>query len=215
MKNFLLILFLFLSPSFVFAQSFEGKLTYLWSSSSKVDTHYVYIRGDSIRIDLGKWLNASTSLYFVAKNQLYIYSKRDKAYLSYPIMKQDMRKEVLAYELKHNNDSITLYYKEKLINTDMNIETTTTAFLKLHPQLQVPFLEGTYVESYVLNGSGHLPLEVNIDLYFNVVNEKRNNQSRLIAVDHTKPKIELFDIKNKQWFKHFQVIELIIQITGY
>jgi hypothetical protein len=198
MKNFLLIIFLFLSPSFVFAQSFEGKLTYLWSSSSKVDTHYVYIRGDSIRIDLGKWMNASTSLYFIAKNQQYTYSKRDKAYLSYPIINQDMPEEVLAYELKHTNDSITLFYKAKLLNTDLNIESTTTAFFKLHPQLQVPFLKGTYVEPYVLNGSGYLPLEVEIDLYFNDAGEKRNNQRLLIAVDRTKPKIELFEMKNKQ-----------------
>lgn len=196
MKFFLLVFGFSLNISMLSGQSFEGKLTYRLEYSSKVDTHYVYIRGDSIRIDLSKWLNASTSWYFIGKNQHFIYSKWKKAYLEFPIIQYDQIKEVLAYDLKSAQDSITLYYKDKTLNTELNIETTTSSFLKLHPQLKVPFLKGTFIQSYVLNGSGYIMLESKTNLQFNVFNEKRNSQSRLIAIDHTKPPIELFEMKS-------------------
>lgn len=198
MKKIFTIYFLVQCSLCVFAQSFEGKLTYRIEYDSKVDTHYVYVRGDSIRIELSKWLDASTAWYFTSKNQHYIYSKWKKAYLEYPIINPDQIKEVLAYELKSDQDSITLYYKDKTLNTELNIETTTTTFLKLHPQLKVPFLKGFFRQHYVLNGSGHVMLESKTNLQFNVFNEKRSNQSRLIAVDYTKPNIELFEIKKDQ-----------------
>ena len=196
MKKIMIVFFFLQCNLFAFGQSFEGKLTYWIEYGSKVDTHYVYIRGDSIRIDLSKWLDASTSWYFIGKNQHFIYSKWKKKYLEYPIIKPDQTKEVLAYDLKSDQDSITLYYKDKTLNTELNIETTSSSFLKLHPQLKVPFLKGIFIQLYVLNGSGYIVLESKTDLQFNVMGEKRSNQSRLIAIDHTKPSIELFEMKS-------------------
>lgn len=196
MKFFLLVFGFLLNISMMFGQSFEGKLTYLHETRSGIDTQYAYIRGDSIRIDLPKWLDASTSWYFIGKNQHFIYSKWKKAYLESPIIQTDQIKEVLAYDLKSAQDSITLYFQAKTLNTELNIETTISSFLKLHPQLKVPFLKGTFIQSHVLNGSGYIMLESNTDLQFNVLNEKRYNRSRLIAIDHTKPSIELFEIKS-------------------
>jgi hypothetical protein len=195
MKFFLLVLGFSLNISMLSGQSFEGKLTYWIEYGSKVDTHYVYIRGDSIRIDLSKWLDASTSWYFIGKNQHFIYSKWKKKYLEYPIIKPDQFKEVLAYDLKSDQDSITLYYKDKTLNTELNIETTSSSFLKLHPQLKVPFLKGIFIQLYVLNGSGYIVLESKTNLQFNVMGEKRSNRSRLIAIDRTKPSVELFEMK--------------------
>lgn len=199
MKVFLLIFGFLLNIQIVFGQSFEGKLTYVSkrSSSEKLDTLCVHIRGDSIRFDLAERLNVSTYLYFLGINQYWCYSKRDKAYLSYPIIQSDTPKTVLAYELKHNQDSITLYYSAKSLNKTLNVEILTTSILNLHPQLQVQFLKGIYVEPVVLNGSGYLPIEIKNSFVINEVNEQRSNQSRLIAIDYTKPSIELFEMKKE------------------
>lgn len=193
------VLYILVQYNFLaYGQSFEGKLSYLVEYNSKIDTHYVYIRGDSIRIEYSKWLNASTSWYFIGKNQHFIYSKWKKAHLEYPIVNPDQVKEVLAYDLKQDQDSITLHYRDKILNTELNVETNTSSFLKLHPQLKVPFLKGIFVQSYVLNGSGYIMLEAKTKLQFNVFNEQRNNQSRLIAIDYTKPNLELFELKKDQ-----------------
>lgn len=198
MKKLLIISCLLLISSFAFSQSFEGKLTYLFKNTEQMmDTNMVFIRGDSIRIDLVKRLNVSTYLYFVKQNVYHAYSKRDQTYSSYPIIQPDAPKEVLVFDLKENKDSITLFYHEKSLNLNLNIETTTKAILKLHPKLPVPFFKGTYVEPYVLNGSGYIAQQINIDLYFDVMNAQRSNQRWLIQVDYTKPDIELFELKQK------------------
>lgn len=198
MKKIFIFCFLVQCSIAALCQSFEGKLSYRLESNSRVDTHYVYIRGDSIRIDLSKWLNASTSWYFISKNQRFIYSKWKKAYLEYPIINPDQIKEVLVYDLKQDQDSIRLDYQDKTFNEELGIETTTSSILKLHPQLQLPFLKGIFVQPYVLNGSGYIMLESSTSLQFNVFNEKRSNQSRLIAIDYTKPSIDLFAMKKEQ-----------------
>ena len=195
MKKIFILCFLFHGSLCAISQSFEGKLTYLLENRSKIDTQYVYIRGDSIRADKAKWLDASTSLYFISKNKEYVYSKWKKTYLEYPIIKPDQVKEVLAFDLKHNQDSTFLYYKERTLNTALNIETTTICFLKLNPQLKIPFLNGTFVEPYVLNGSGYVSQQISVSFLFNVMGEKRGYRSRLIAIDRTKPSIELFEMK--------------------
>lgn len=196
MKRIFILSFFIHCKLCLFSQSFEGKLTYLHETRSGIDTHYVYIRGDSIRTDLARSLDTPTSLYFISQNKKYAYSKWKKKYLEYPIIQPDQTKEVLAYDLKSDQDSITLYYKDKTLNTELNIETTSSSFLKLHPQLKVPFLKGIFIQLYVLNGSGYIVLESKTDLQFNVMGEKRSNQSRLIAIDHTKPSIELFEMKS-------------------
>lgn len=162
-----------------------------------LDTTVIFIRNDSIRIELPKRNNVSTYIYFVKQNVYHAYSKRDQTYSSYPIVQSDAQKVVLAYDLKESKDSITLFYHEKFLNLSLNIETTTKAILKLHPKLRVPFFKGTYVEPYVLNGSGYIAEQINIDLYFDVMNAQRSNQRWLIQVDHTKPDIELFKMKQK------------------
>lgn len=198
MKKLLIIFFLLLHQSFAFSQSFEGKLTYLFKNiEQQLDTNVVFIRGDSIRIELPKRHNASSYLYFVKQNLYHAYSKRDQAYSSYPIIQPDAPREVLVYDLRENNDSITLSYHEKSLNLSLNIETTTKAILKLHPELRVPFFKGTYVEPYVLNGSGYIAQQINIDLHFDVMDAKRSNQRWLIDVNYTKPDIELFELKQK------------------
>lgn len=116
---------------------------------------------------------------------------------SYPIIQPDAPREVLVYDLRENNDSITLSYHEKSLNLSLNIETTTKAILKLHPELRVPFFKGTYVEPYVLNGSGYIAQQINIHLHFDVMDAKRSNQRWLIDVNYTKPDIELFELKQK------------------
>ena len=198
MKKLLIIFFLLLHQSFAFSQSFEGKLTYLFKNTEQqLDTNVVFIRGDSIRIDLPKRHNVSAYLYFVKQNVYHAYSKRDQAYSSYPIIRPDAPKEVLAYDLRENKDSIALFYHEKFLNLSLNVETTTKAILKLHPKLCVPFFKGTYVEPYVLNGSGYIAQQINIDLHFDVMDAKRSNQRWLIQVEYTKPDIALFDMKQK------------------
>lgn len=197
MKKILTLCIALLACFFALAQSFEGKLTYLAQYSGNRDTIFVFIRGDSIRIDLSPKLNASTYLYFVEKKLYYYYSKRDKAYFSHPLIHSDSPKEVLTYELKNSPDSITLYYKEKLLNLTLNIETITEAVLKLHPQLSVPFLKGIHVEHLVLNGSGYIAQETNVALHFTSAMgiDKRISTRKLLDIDYNKPDIALFEMK--------------------
>lgn len=194
----LLTLFIAISTcSFAFSQSFEGKLTYLSKYSEHLDTNYVYIRGDSVRVDLAPRLNVSTYLYFVGKKLRYHYSKRDQTYFSYPLIHSDSPSEVLAYELKNSSDSITLHYREKRLNLSLNVETIIDAVLKLHPLLKFPFSANTSVEHLVLNGSGYIAQETNVELHFSSMlgNEKRTSTRKLIHIDYTKPEIALFGVK--------------------
>lgn len=191
------IIIVLIHQSFAFSQTFEGKLTYLFEHGKNLDTNFVFVRGDSIRIDLDKRNNVSTYLYFPGKNTYHYYSKRDQTYFSYPIIKPDASKQVISYKLSSKPDSITLHYESKTLSTtfDMNVETATKAVLKLHSKLLVSVLKDTYVEPYVLNGSSYIAKEINIEYHFSGMNEKRVNQRRLIHVDYTKPDIGLFDMK--------------------
>jgi hypothetical protein len=180
-----------------FAQAFEGKLTYIFEHGKNLDTNFVWVRGDSIRIDLSKRNNVSTYLYFAGKNEYHYYSKRDETYFSYPIVKPDGNKKVISYQLNSESDSMTLHYEAKTLSTsfETNVETTSKVDLKLDSKLRVSFWKDIYVEPYVLNGSGYIANEINIEYHFGGVDEKRVNRRRLIEVNATKPNITLFSLK--------------------
>ncbi len=183
--------------SVALSQTFEGKLTYLFEHGKNLDTTFVFVRGDSIRIDLDKRNNVSTYLYFPGKNTYHFYSKRDQTYFSYPIIKPDANHQVISYKLSNKTDSIILHYQSKTLSNsvEMTMETTTKAVLILNTNLLVSVLKDTYVEPCVLNGSGYIAKEINIEYYFSGINEKRANHRRLIHVDYTRPDRGLFDMK--------------------
>lgn len=198
MKKLLTIsLVIILVQSVALSQTFEGKLTYLFKNGKNLDTNFVFIRGDSIRIDLDKRNNVSTYLYFPGKNTYHFYSKREQTYFSYPIIKPELNHQVISYKLSNKPDSTLLHYESKTLSNsvEMTMETTTKAILILNTNLLVSVLKDTYVEPCVLNGSGYIAKEINIEYYFSGINEKRINQRRLIQVDYIRPDIGLFDMK--------------------
>lgn len=196
-KSLTISIIIVLFQSVALSQTFEGKLTYLFKHGNNLDTNFVFVRGDSIRIDLDKRNNVSTYLYFPGKNTYHFYSKRDQAYFSHPIIKPDANKQVISYKLNSKPDSIILYHEYKTLSSavEMTVETTTKAVLALNPNLLVSVLKDIYVEPCVLNGSGYIAEEINIEYHFSGINEKRTNQRRLIHVDYIRPGIQLFDVK--------------------
>ncbi len=189
---FLLFILSFLKG---FSQSFEGKLTYISKSETRVDTVFVAVRSDSFRIQYPDRTNASLFIYFVGQNNYAYYSKRDDAFVFNSISERNSGRQIFTYKIDSIGDTLKLNY---LAQTPGPWDEITELGATIYLDKQLPIIGpiDTLVDYYVFNGSGYVAKEGYNWFKYRDTNKKFH--FKLIHVDHTKPDIELFRTEGKK-----------------
>jgi hypothetical protein len=195
MKRVLFFLLTLLAFQKGFSQSFEGKLTYISKSETRVDTIFVAVRSDSFRIQYPDRTNATLFIYFVGQNNYAYYSKRDDAFVFNSLSERNSRRQVFTYNTVSVGDTLQLNY---LANVPAPEDEVSEVGATIYLDKQLPIIGpiDTLIDYYLFNGSGYVAKEGYNWFKYRDTNKKFH--FKLIHVDHTKPDIELFRTEGKK-----------------
>jgi hypothetical protein len=195
MKRVLFFLLTLLAFQKGFSQSFEGKLTYISKSETRVDTVFVAVRSDSFRIQYPDRTNASLFIYFVGQNNYAYYSKRDDVFVFNSLSERNSRRQIFTYKIDSIGDTLKLNY---LAQTPGPWDEITELGATIYLDKQLPIIGpiDTLIDYYLFNGSGYVAKEGYNWFKYRDTNKKFH--FKLIHVDHTKPDIELFRTEGKK-----------------